>query len=515
MVKAEEAREKIYSLIDKGEFNESKKCLSDLDKELSEDIHFRVWRIGALAEICQGLDDEDTLVNCIRKNKPFKKHKHKKLNPYLLMELSNANMSLFVIRRRKAGNFPIRDNSLQNAKKNLREAIQTADRKDIPFLASLWVNYGNCLDTLGRGLEAMYVYDNALKLQPDHTMAIGNKAMALRHFANISGAHYIEMNQIAREMLLSAIGRNDITPFARRSFAKSVQTIEEIFSEHPELLERKPNHKPRNNKKDTIFERLYYDFCSTHKIFLNLHVHEDSCESSMLDDVSISLILAIEDQQTYPKLANFLNQIKQDYATARLILVQSQFTDKAISRISGRTVYTDTLEYCEFSLQNGLLENAYKGAYDILDKIAGFINEYLGIGLEKVQFDAGASIHWKSIWVCKDGKTREAIMNADNMSLYALYDIFQDFESGHFERFKEIRNSLTHRRLKVHIWTCNDDLDSTSQEELKAQAIELMKLVKSAIIYLINFIFIEEEKKRRSIKGPVPPIFLPHQINPA
>lgn len=509
----EEALNEIYSLIDKDDFAESLNRLSILDREYSKDVRYKVYRIGVLSEIFRGLGDEARLIECIRGSKLFRKPQHQILNPYLHQKLAHANMDLFQIKLKKAKTFPVMDSSLQEAKRHLREAIVAADSKDVSFVVSLWIDYGNCLDTLGRGLEAMYAYDNALKFQPDHPMAIGNKAMALSNFANISGAHFPEMNRKALDMLKSIVGRDNMPPSARTAFENGIQSIERMFREHPDALQMKFNHKPRNTKKDTLFERMYYDFCSSNKLFLNLHIHEDECESSMLDSVSIRLILPIGDRKTYPKLANFLNQIKQDYATSRLLLVQSQYRDKAISRLSGRTVYTDTLEYCEFSLRNGLLESAYKGVYDILDKIAGFINEYLGMGLDKVQFDAGVNIQRKSIWVKEDGNVRDAILNADNMSLYALYDIFQDFESGHLGKLKSIRNSLTHRRVQVHMWGNNGDSNSFSKDELKVQTIELMKLVKSAIIYLINFIFLEEEKKMMKAKGPVPPVYLPHQTN--
>lgn len=43
----------------------------------------------------------------------------------------------------------------------------------------IFVNYGNCLDTLGRGVESLNAYDNAIRIDKIFSMAIRNKAKSL------------------------------------------------------------------------------------------------------------------------------------------------------------------------------------------------------------------------------------------------------------------------------------------------------------------------------------------------
>ncbi|GAI13236.1 unnamed protein product, partial [marine sediment metagenome] len=57
-------------------------------------------------------------------------------------------------------------------------------------------------------------------------------------------------------------------------------------------------------------------------------------------------------------------------------MVQSQFKRDDFDRISKRTTFVNTLDYSIFNIYIGLLKSAFKEAYNILDKISRFINEY-------------------------------------------------------------------------------------------------------------------------------------------
>ena len=115
---------------------------------------------------------------------------------------------------------------------------------------------------------------------------------------------------------------------------------------------------------------FYIEFCSKHKLFLNFHIHEDNCEASIVDPIFISMITPIDDNETYNNLAKHINQIKEDYAIARLLLVQSQFKREDFDNISKRTTFVNTLDYSMFNIYVGLLKSAFKEAYNILDKIS-------------------------------------------------------------------------------------------------------------------------------------------------
>ena len=254
------------------------------------------------------------------------------------------------------------------------------------------------------------------------------------------------------------------------------------------------------NSQLSDFEKFYIRFCIKHKLFLNFHIHDDTCEAAIHDPIFISITTPIDDTTTFFKLARYINQIKEDYAVARLLLVQSQLRSDAFDRISERTTFINPLDSSQTNIYTGLLKSAYKEAFNILDKISVFLNKYYNLGLKQ------NSVYFDTIWVKdkkKDTSIREDILNAENMSLYALYDIFRDFQSGYYQSLKEIRHALTHRQLTIFescmVGIKNDgDLLSIESDEMLQQTIQLMRLVKAAIIYLINAVTLEEGKKQRN-----------------
>lgn len=233
-------------------------------------------------------------------------------------------------------------------------------------------------------------------------------------------------------------------------------------------------------------------------------LHHDHCEVAIADPIFISLITDTKDNDTFYRLAKYINQIKEDYAVARLLLVQSQFKRKDFDRISQRTTFVNALDYAQFNLYVGLLKSSFKEAYNILDKIAVFINDYYKLGLPEDK------IYFTSVWRKKD-IIRDEILQSKNISLYALYDIYQDFKSDECERIRDIRNALTHQKLSVFDsmitnWDKKDDKYNIGYDTMLDKTTELLRLAKSAIIYMVNYVNLDENKKRGN--GLVAPMYV-------
>ncbi len=228
------------------------------------------------------------------------------------------------------------------------------------------------------------------------------------------------------------------------------------------------------------------------------------------DPIFIRLVTKIDDNDIFYNLAKYLNQIKEDYAVARLLLVQSQYKRTDFDSISKRTSYVYALDYSQFNLYVGLLKSAFKDAFNILDKIAVFINDYYQLDFKEndIYFD---SIRGKgrkaSIWE-ENSVIRKEILNSENLSLYALYDIYRDFKSNRHRRIQNLRNTLTHRRLVVFdslLASVEDKTDkhNIDSDTLLEETIDLMRLTRVAIIYLINFVNTEEEKRHKASGKPI------------
>jgi tetratricopeptide (TPR) repeat protein len=520
MEKKQKTEKEIYvisDLVNKGDYRRALNCLHVLEVKNSNNKSIKFNMASLLIDIGFGSKNSKIVREGIDKGeKLLKDPSCKDLKANLYYNCANGYMSLFQLEYDKKRGFEqlVNNKNLQNAKRYFREAIKEVDDFDFKLRSQFWTNYGNCLDSLGRGIEALYAYEEALNIDSSFSMTLGNKAKAMRFFADISGIYraavYIESFQI----LKSILENKDLIEFggiaAKRSFEREIKQIESKFKDKS-LLTTNLIHPQYNLTNATSFEKFYIEFCSEYKLFFNFHIHKDKCEASIVDPIFINLITSIDDNKTFYNLAKHINQIKEDYATARLLLVQSQFKRRDFNSISKRTTFVNTLDYSVFNIYIGLLKSSFKEAYNILDKIARFINEYYGLGIKD-------DIYFNKIWQYKtskgDYKIKSKIFNSKNISLYSLYDIFLDFNSGYYKKIKDIRNALTHERLVVYDsfiltkWDNENDKNNIGYDTMLSQTIKLLQLIKSSIIYLINFVEIEENRKRKNSTGRIAPMYV-------
>jgi len=499
----------ISALINQDKFKEALERIKSYEAQNPNDRALQFNKLGFLVDIGFGLKDQKIIQQGLDVGEQnLKNQKDTNYQSNIRYNLANGYLSLYGLVERKIGieTIPQSDN-LQKAKFHFREALKLCDKFNFDFKKQVFVNYGNCLDTLGRGVEALSAYDNAIKIDKNFSMAIGNKAKALRFFADISGQYRGAIYLEAYQAIESIIDNQDLVAIgglgAKKSFEDELQKIEALFK-NKKVLTKKLTHPKYNTAKFSEFEKFYLDFCVKEKLFLNFHIHNNQCESAITDPIFITLITKMEDNDTFYQLAKYINQIKEDYAIARLLLVQSQFKREDFNSISKRTTFVNTLGYSQFNLYFGLLKSAFKEAYNILDKIAVFINDYYKLSLPEDK------IYFTSIWP-KDKKIRDEILKSKNISLYALYDIYQDFKSDHYKNIQNIRNAATHRKLVIFDsmltdWDKKDDKHNIGSETMLKETINLLKLTKSAIIYLINFVNIEENRKRKN--GLIAPMFM-------
>lgn len=493
----------IDSIINEGGYEQALDYLRNLERENPDSLTIKNKKMGFLIDIGFGLKNreiiEEGLVDLKKMLKNTINTNHKVLLNY---NAANGYYSLFSISRNKDIMQLVDNKDLQEAKRRLREALKGVENVGPDLKKRIWTNYGNCLDSIGRTMEALYAYDEALKIDPNFSMAFGNKAIALRFFADISGTYRTAM-YIKSYQMLKALTDEDLVRFggieSKKSFENEIKKIENLFEDRTTLLQNL-EHPPYDINNATDFELFYINFCSEHKLFLNFHIHEDNCEASIVDPIFPNIASLIDDIDTYDNLTKYVNQIKEDYMIARLLLIQSQFNREDFNRITRRTTFINTLDYSVFDIYVGLLKSAFREAYNILDKIAIFINGYYNIGLNEGDVQFYSKKDHRCIWQ-KNKKIREEIRKSGNISLYALYDIFLDFNSEDYKQFRNIRNALVHRKLIVYYSSSSTfDVDdaNVSYGDMLTLTIKLLQLVKSAVIYLINFVYLEEKKKRAS-----------------
>ncbi|MCD6333878.1 MAG: hypothetical protein J7M27_00910, partial [Candidatus Latescibacteria bacterium] len=162
-----------------------------------------------------------------------------------------------------------------------------------------------------------------------------------------------------------------------------------------------------------------------------------------------------------------------------------------------------TLDYSMHNIYIQLAKASFKNFYDILDKIAYFINDYLELGITEGEINS-----WR-VWY-SDRKTRiirKKIEDTQNFSLNALFDMHKDFGKGQYKKLRNTRDALTHRFINIRMFQKLEDEENMTEDTLVGQTLELAKIVRSAIIYLLYFVCVEERKKEEKSKGILLPMF--------
>jgi hypothetical protein len=496
-----EGIQQVSNLITVGKYDEASRLIVHLRKGHPSNKTLEFNRIGLLVDIGTATRRANLIKSAIAAGRRYLCNvSDKNIEAQLHWTLGDAYSSLFSlsVRRGKKVEQLFKAKQLQDAKKEYRNAIGLSEFLDKDCTVRLYVNYGNCLDTLGRSVESFYAYDDALKIKASHPMALGNKAMALKSFADVSGkyraAMYIDSYHMLREALknpeLDEIGG----PQARRRFRQVVKLIEDSFKNKAALSSR-ITHEPFITKDMPAFERHFIEFCFRNRLFLNLHVHEHNCEVAILDPAFIEPIAS---EKEFYDLAKYINQIKEDFITARFLLIQSQFKRDDLTRISKRTTFANTQDGSGFNLYMGFLKSAFAIAYDLLDKIALFINKYYKIGLDERIVEFLPSQNRNCLWYEEDGQIRKRLIESDSISLFALYDIHLDLRSGYARGFPELRNAIIHRKLAVNIADPGKPFaeDTIGFKKLLSQTTELMQITRSAVLYLIDMVQEDTHKAR-------------------
>lgn len=503
---------KIQYLMNIGRHHDALNLLNELQERYPNNPTVQFNKVGLLIDCGNDLRNPSMVEDGIKLGeKLIVQDESKKYLADLYYNLANGYSYLYTLywNSSKELEQTLDNKYLQKAKRYYRDALVEEDNLSLKLRKTLLTNYANCLLDLGRNLEALYCYDEVLKIEPTFGMALGNYATAILNFASISGAYRNEICIDAYNKLKSVLNDPSLTQYggikAREHFKKKYEAVENWLNDNG-ISSRKLSHKKYSDKGLTDFEKFYLDICSQHKLFLNFHIQDNTCHASVEDPICIRMTTPVEDDHTFYELSKYVNQIKEDFVTARLLFAQSQYEREDFNRISKRTDYVYALDYSMFNLYCGLLKSAFTLTHNILDKIALFINDFYSLRMD------AKKVSFKNIWKVR-GASGDRIVDSKNFALYALYDIYLDFESGYYKRIQDIRNAITHRRLIIFDSTCISEWDekvhgcNIGYKTMVGETINLLELVKSAVIYLVNAVELEERKKRRESKGPVVPIY--------
>jgi tetratricopeptide (TPR) repeat protein len=382
-------------------------------------------------------------------------------------------------------------------------AVRYFGRSDLP---EAWTNLGNLLDSVGRPLDALKAYQEALALDPEFGMAWGNWGVTLEYLASsgqYSGGLVLNAYQLLQEALDRPTSVMDVGgQGALATFMEKHDRIKAHFvaNGQGDLLDADLRHDPRDDSAKSDFVRFYTALCIERDLYLNLHLMDAQAEASVGDTYLPTFITSVgADESEFRDLAFRLNEIHETFASARYLFARSQYVESDTGEISEQTTLVNTLDYAASNLYVGLLKAAYKEAFSTLDKLAVLINHYLDIGHNE------DSVYYGNVWfepgqAVGERRIAESV-RAAGYRLLGTYLLCLELRGS---RYSSLRNAMTHRYVRVfrNGPVAKGGYDFERLVDLTA---EVLFKVKCAIIYVSQFITSEEQKKHESgILGTLP-----------
>lgn len=379
-------------------------------------------------------------------------------------------------------------------------------------------NHANLLNMVGRSIDAIAIWDAALKIIPGFAMARGNRGYGLQCYAGI-----VDDNRERAILALHALdGLRSTTAddafydsFDPRALAYFGGQAAELAKAVNVNAVRELQNLDCGYEGRSKVERAYRFWCLEHRLFLCPLNDLGSHLTAAVDDLMLpSLTEGLNDRADGylpPPIVGLFNQMKQEYVSARFTLfegmssTQVHFSDRKVA-------LTDTLDYPLYSLASERVRMAFRIAYSLLDKVAFLINRYWALGKKPDR------ISFKNVWMVENKARLLPQFEAhDNLPLRGLFwlskELFDDelkqTTSADARELHSIRNALEHTYLRVSEgWakpymingaSKNEFGISIGSDELEAKSIRVMQIARSALFYVSFAIGVEERKKRSAI----------------
>lgn len=382
-------------------------------------------------------------------------------------------------------------------------------------------NHANLLNMVGRTIDAITVWDEALKITPGFAMARGNRGFGLRCYAGmvvdnreraILALHAFD--SLRSTMAEDAIYDSEDPRAALTYFAGQAMELSGVVNIDAVRAMQNLDH---GNEGRSKAERTYRRWCLEHRLFLcplnDLGPHLAAATDDLMLPPLIEGFDDRPDRHFPPPIVGFFSQMKQEYVSARFMLFEG-VSSTQVHFSDHRVALTDTLDYPLYSLASERVRTAFRTAYSLLDKVAFLVDRYWGLG--KIP----DRISFKNVWMVEK-KTRllPQFEERDNLPLRGLFWLSKELFDEQLKQttaadareLHGIRNALEHTYLRVSEgWAKPFMINGTNNsgfgisigsDELEAKAIRVMQIARSALFYVSFAIGVEEQKKRLANPG--------------
>lgn len=385
----------------------------------------------------------------------------------------------------------------------------------IGFKPMLLTNYANALDNCGRKIAAIEQYKEALQILPQFGMALGNLGRVYTDYGMLEydPGHSDYFHFHAYTLMDAATVSSDPNTHAdaKKRFEQVLQCYDEDYIDKLfEILPDIPDYT-----YDDPTEYAYRKWALDNNLFLNTLNDLPDLKLRFAADV-IQLPSITADVGSKPIFHGMFNQIKQEYIYARYLYYSSLDVPDVPHYADKETYLLNLTDYPQYSIRIENLKTSYKTLYSLFDKLSYCINSYFDLGIKE------RDVSFNSIWKHTHGYGKNKYNNKNdlnpqkNYALSSLHwickDFFEKFEASpnpNLQRFRDLRHAMEHRYLKV-TWIETTDgkyieddglAVYVSESELYDLTMQLMRIVREAIICLALAISIEE-RDRNHKKDP-------------
>ncbi|MBL8539259.1 MAG: hypothetical protein JNK68_02690 [Betaproteobacteria bacterium] len=377
-------------------------------------------------------------------------------------------------------------------------------------------NLGNQFDTVGRFVDARACWSSALAIDPKFWMARANRGGGLMFYASA-------LYDAGHEGVFALRAHDDLAEAAQTHGSLDDRGLREVFEQRAEQIAQRYDLDAIRKSYEPMAwpfgqgqtEQVYRRWCLKHTLFLNPLNDVDPAPIAAQDILSLpSFVLPAGEP---PIVTGMFNELKQLFASARWLLWEAMHSEEMHFSDRGVLLF-NTLDYPSYGLSVEKAKTAFRLGYSIFDKIAYFLNFYLGLRVAERQ------ISFRTIWREKEGgPLRVPIAKSENWPLRGLYwlskDLFEKDVKGTTEpdarALAELRNHLEHKYVKVHMTSVpaggslfHDNLAyRITRSDLETKTLRLLQLARSALVYLSLAMHQEERqraKRRNGLSAPIP-----------
>ena len=470
--------EQTLEILEQGNFDEAEKLLLELRrKEETREKNFLISKL--LIKFGIKTSNQKYFNEAISKLKQLREYDLHRVHFYL----GNAYLKKYESLKEKPNYLNDPEKLLYNAKLEFKKEI---DNNPDEHLHGALVNLGAVYNKIGRTIEALKYYDIVCR-EFGSDYGIYNKGHALYTYSLFTDNPSLCIKEAYKHFKIIIEDRNLKSEFKKASKNMIDLILEKYDIEF--LEEEIENEGGIEISPENDFEFFIAEYCFENDLNLNFCDYCKKCKKSIEDSLVIEKMIYEEpeycNETSFSMFSSYLNQIKMDYVSARTLLILSEYEDFDLDSITKHVLIVNTDFPEETDIRVQFLKDSFKNFFNILDKIAFFIKDYLDFDEE---YD---NITFRTLW--DEPEIKKVLIKKNNLGLAALYDIHIDIDKTEEKKnLRTTRNALTHRYLKIT--TEKQEITDKTVEELKAETLEIAHLVKNAIIYLMRFVKLNEDK---------------------